>query len=92
MCPIVEALSDGAVKMGLPRATSLEMAAQVLKGAGELLLKGTTHPAVLKDMVCSPGGTAMAGIAELEKGGLRATIMAAVEASATRGDEMAART
>lgn len=53
----MEALSDGAVKMGIPRAVSLEIAAQVMKGAGELYLHNKLHPGSLKDMVCSPGGT-----------------------------------
>jgi pyrroline-5-carboxylate reductase len=55
MFQILEALSDGAVKMGIPRDKSLEIAAQTMKGAAELLLQDKTHPGVLKDAVCSPG-------------------------------------
>jgi len=89
MFPILEGLSDGAVKLGIPRQTSIEIAAQVMKGAGELLLHEKLHPGVLKDKVCSPGGTTIAGIAELEKGGIRTTIISAVEAATKRGEELA---
>jgi len=55
MFPILEAMSDGAVKVGIPREISLKMAAQTMKGAAELLLQEKVHPGVLKDAVCSPG-------------------------------------
>jgi len=55
MCPILEGLSDGAVKMGLPRDLSLQIAAQTMKGAAELILADKSHPGQLKDSVCSPG-------------------------------------
>jgi pyrroline-5-carboxylate reductase len=55
MFPILEAMSDGAVKVGIPRDVSLRLAAQTMKGAAELLLQEISHPAVLKDSVCSPG-------------------------------------
>jgi pyrroline-5-carboxylate reductase len=90
MFPIMESLSDGAVKMGIPRANSLEIAAQVMKGAGELYLKTKTHPGALKDMVCSPGGTTISGISALERGGVRAAIINAVEVATVRGQEMGA--
>lgn len=84
----MEALSDGAVKMGIPRSISLEIAGQVMKGAGELYLKKKMHPGLLKDMVCSPGGTTIAGISELERGGIRSTVINAIEAATVRGQEL----
>lgn len=85
MFPIIEALSDGGVKMGIPRDISLEIAAQVMKGAGELILQEKKHPGQMKDAVCSPGGTTIAGVAALESGGVRSSIINAVEAATVRG-------
>ena len=68
---IIEAMSDGAVKQGLPRALSYRIAAQTLFGASRMVLDTNEHPGVLKDAVCSPGGTTICGIHALERGGLR---------------------
>jgi len=81
---MIEALSDAGVRMGLSRETATKMAAQTLKGAAEMVLRTGEHPAVLKDRVTSPGGTTIAGISELEKGGLRAVLIAAVTAATER--------
>lgn len=81
---VVEALADGGVAVGLPRATAMELALQTIKGTAQLLQETKLHPGVLKDRVTSPGGTTIAGIAELEKAGLRAAIMAAVKAADQR--------
>lgn len=85
---IVEALSDGGVKMGLPRAMATELAARTLMGAASMVIETGQHPGELKDGVTSPGGTTIAALHALEKGGLRSALIDAVEASANRSKEM----
>lgn len=80
----IEALADGAVEMGLPRTMALEMAAQSLAGAAEMVLQTGLHPGQLKDNVTSPGGGTIAGVHALEKGGFRGTVMDAVCESCER--------
>ncbi|MBQ2997067.1 MAG: pyrroline-5-carboxylate reductase [Oscillibacter sp.] len=74
----VEALADGGVACGLPRAAALEFAAQMVAGSAKLILESGQHPGVLKDAVCSPGGTTIQGVRALEEGGFRGTVMNAV--------------
>ncbi len=81
---IIEALSDGGVAAGLPRDVATRLAAQTLLGAAKMVLETGQHPGILKDAVCSPGGTTIEGIHELEKGGLRAALMNAVRAAADK--------
>ena len=77
----VEALADGGVACGLPRATALELAAQMTAGSSRLILSSGQHPGVLKDQVCSPGGSTIMGVKALEDGAFRATVMEAVMAA-----------
>ena len=92
---MIEALADGGVKVGLHRDTALLLAAQTVYGSAKLLLETGEHPGRLKDMVTSPGGTAIAGLHTLESGGLRRTLIDAVEAATNRsaqlGEIMAAK-
>jgi pyrroline-5-carboxylate reductase len=85
---ILEALSDAGVKVGLSRRTSQLLAAQTLLGSAKLLLETNEHPGRLKDMVTSPGGTAITGLHTLENGGVRTTLMNAVEAATRRSREL----
>ena len=80
-CLFAEALADGGVACGLPRAQAQALALQMLAGTAELLLQTGQHPAALKDAVCSPGGTTIAGVHALEKGGFRAAAFDAVKAA-----------
>ncbi len=85
---IIEALSDGGVKAGLARDQAMELAAQTVLGSAKLLIETGEHPGRLKDQVTSPGGTAIAGLHTLEAGGLRTTLMDAVEAATNRSREL----
>lgn len=85
---IVDALADAGVKMGLSRDEALLLSSQTVLGAAKMLLETNTHPGQLKDMVTSPGGTAIAGLHTLEKGGLRTTLINAVEAATNRSMEL----
>ena len=85
---VIESLADGGVKMGLDRITAMTLATQTVLGAAKLLLETGLHPGALKDMVSSPGGTSIAGIAALEEGGIRTTFIKAVERATQRSREL----
>lgn len=86
---MIEALSDGGVKAGLPRDIATKLAAQTVLGSAKMVLETGKHPGVLKDMVTSPAGTTIAGVHELEKAGVRNAFINAVTGAAARSDELA---
>ncbi len=87
---VIEALSDGGVAAGLPRELATRLAAQTLLGAAQLVRDSGQHPAVLKDLVTSPGGTTIEGLHELEKAGVRAAFINAVRAAAEKARRLGA--
>lgn len=86
---IIEALADAGVKMGLSRSIAMKLSVQTVLGAAKLVSETGRHPGELKDMVTSPGGTAISGLHTLEEGGLRTTLINAVEAATKRSKELA---
>jgi len=88
VCLFLEALADGGVACGLPRQKALEYAARMLEGTARLALETGKHPGQLKDAVCSPGGSTIAGVRALEQGGFRAAAMKAVEDACARNKEL----
>jgi pyrroline-5-carboxylate reductase len=85
---MVEALADGGVAAGLPRAIAKQLALQTVLGTATLLQESKIHPAELKDRVTSPGGTTIAGISQLEKAGFRSALIEAVKAATNRSQEL----
>ncbi len=85
---VIEALADGGVLMGLPRALAASLAAQTVLGAAEMVLQTGRHPAELREAVASPGGTTMAALETLERAGARAAMIGAVRAATERAREM----
>jgi len=87
---VIEALADGGVLMGLPRDLALQLAAQTVAGAAQMVLQTGLHPATLKDQVTSPGGTTIAGLEELEGAAVRSAFLSAVRAATERSRQLGA--
>ncbi|XP_033226038.1 pyrroline-5-carboxylate reductase 3-like [Belonocnema kinseyi] len=88
---MIEAFADGAVKMGVPREMATKFAAQVMIGAGKMVLHSGKHPGQLKDEVCSPGGTTIEGIHALERGSVRCALVNAIEAAVKKSDTLSSK-
>ena len=88
MYVFLEALADGAVACGVPRAKAYEYAAMTMVGSAEMYLQTKTHPGALKDAVCSPGGSTIAGLRAMEEGGFRSAAMEGVIATYKRNKEL----
>ena len=84
----IEAMADGGVREGLPRATAYKLAAQTVMGTAKMYLESGMHPGAMKDMVTSPAGTTIEGCYVLEKGGMRAAVMDAVHVGAEKSREL----
>ena len=84
----IEAMADGGVKQGLPRATAYRLAEQTCLGTAKMLLEMDIHPGALKDMVTSPAGTTIEGCKALERGGMRASVMECIKAAAERSRQL----
>lgn len=84
----IEAMADGAVKLGMPRQMAIEAAAQAVMGAAKMVLDTHLHPGALKDQVCSPGGTTIEAVQMLEECGMRAAVMKAMTACAEKSQQM----
>lgn len=85
---VIEAMSDAGVRAGLPRGIAADLAVQTVAGAAQMVLKTGDHPAELREAVTSPGGTTAAGLAELDRNGLRWSLLEAVNAAANRATEL----
>jgi len=90
-CMFMEALADGGVACGLPRAKAMEYAAQMLLGSAEMALQSGQHPGELKDAVCSPKGSTIQGVRALEANGFRSAVLEAVIAAFEKNREMGKR-
>jgi len=88
VCIFLEAMVDGGVMMGLPRAEALELAAQTLQGTARMSLQTSAHPAQIKDAVTTPGGCTIAGLLALEDGRVRSTIARAIQVATERASEL----
>jgi pyrroline-5-carboxylate reductase len=84
----IEALADGAVLCGMPRAQAYRFAAQTVLGSAKMVMETGQHPAYLKDMVCSPGGTTIEAVKALEENGFRSAVIAAVQAAAEKNSRI----
>jgi len=85
---VLEALADGGVMMGLPRAEALELAAQTVQGTARMVLQTGIHPAALKDSVTTPGGCTIAGLLSLEDGRVRSTVARAIQVATVKARDL----
>ncbi len=85
---LIDAMADGGVKHGIPKSIGLQLAAKAVEGSAKMVLEGKKHPSELKDAVCSPGGTTIAAVLELEKNGFSAAVAEAIDACVSRAEEM----
>ena len=85
---IIESLTEGGVRMGLPRELAQRLTAQTLLGAAKMVLKTGMHPALLKDAVTTPAGVTVDGLMELEDGGIRVTLIKAVSKATEKSKEL----
>ena len=85
---MIDAMADGGVKHGLPKQTALRLAAKAVEGSAKMVLETGKHPASLKDDVCSPGGTTIAAVCELEKHGFYTALTAAIDACVEKAENM----
>ncbi len=88
---LIDAMADSGLKHGIPKELGLKLAAKAVEGAARMVMETGTHPAKLKDAVCSPGGTTIAAVLELEKGGFSSSVSAAVDACVKRAEEMSGK-
>ena len=84
ICLLTEAMADGAVRAGFPRETAYQLVEQTLLGTARYLMETGLHPAVMKDMICSPGGTTIEAVASLERSGFRSDILQAMDICAKK--------
>lgn len=85
---LIEAMADSGVKYGIPKDISLKLAAKAVEGSAKMVLETDKHPMKLKDEVCSPGGTTIAAVCELEATGFRASVQSAIDACVDKADKM----
>ncbi len=85
---MIEAMADAGVRYGLTKANALKLAAKAVEGSGKMVLETGIHPAALRDHVCSPGGTTIAAVCELERTGFRTSVQSAIDACVERNNQM----
>ena len=85
---LIEAMADAAVSGGMPRNQAYTFCAQAVLGSAKMVLELPNHPGELKDMVCSPGGTTIQGMEALEQGGVRGSVMAAIDACVEKSKKL----
>ena len=85
---MIDAMADAGVRYGLTKANALKLAAKAVEGSAKMVLETGIHPEQLKDNVCSPGGTTIAAVCELERTGFRASLQTAIDACIRRNAEM----